>query len=75
MNSDHKIYEMSEAQISALKGEPIPDGSDGFDEEQVVTLREDLARLDGYLKGRADSDRAQMSRPNRPNRDLSKFGP
>lgn len=65
MNKDHQIYELSEAQKQALKGEqPNDDASDGFDEEQITILREDAARLDGYLKGRADSDRAQMSRPN-----------
>lgn len=64
MNKDYKIYELTEAQKRAMLGERPDDQSDGYDDEQAALLREDVARLDGYLKGRADSDRAQMSRPN-----------
>lgn len=64
MNSEHEIYELTDAQRRAIAGERADEQSDGYDEEQVALLREDVARLDGYLKGRADSDRAQMSRPN-----------
>lgn len=64
MNKDHLIYEMTEAQIAALNGERADDQGDGYDEEQVATMREDVARLEGYLKGRADSDKAGPSRPN-----------
>lgn len=62
MNKDHLIYEMSETQIAALNGERHDDESDGFDEEQIAVLREDVARLDGYLKGRADSDSRRLGK-------------
>lgn len=69
MNEDFRIYEMTEAQKRALNGERADEQGDGFDEEQVTKLREDVARLDGYLKGRADSDKAG---PSRPNSDLTR---
>ena len=64
MNKDHEIYELTEAQKKAMLGERSDDSGDGYDDEQAALLREDVSRLDGYLKGRSDSDRAQMSRPN-----------
>lgn len=64
MNKDHEIYELSEAQKQAVLGERSDDMGDGYDDEQAILLREDVSRLEGYLKGRADSDRAKMSRPN-----------
>jgi hypothetical protein len=71
MNKDHQIYELTETQRRILAGEeePIPEGGDGYDEEQVTVMREDVARLEGYLKGRADSDKAG---PSRPNADLTR---
>ena len=61
MNKDHHIYELSEAEIAALNGERHDEAGDGFDDEQIAKLREDVARLDGYLKGRADSDGAKFN--------------
>ncbi len=69
MNKDHHIYELSEAERRALAGERPSDAEDGFDEEQVAVIREDVARLDGYLKGRADSDRTKRGPGS--NRDLA----
>ncbi len=59
MDANHHIYELSEAQRRALNGERADEQGDSFDEEQVAVMREDVARLDGYLKGRADSDRTK----------------
>ncbi len=69
MNTEHRIYELTDAQRRAIEGERADDQGDGYDEEQVTRLREDVARLDGYLKGRADSDKAA---PSRPNADLTR---
>ena len=33
---------------------PIPD--DEHDEKELAQLREDIGRLDGYLRGRAEAD-------------------
>lgn len=46
------IYELDEEAQRAILGEPtkIPD-------EELEQMKQDVARLEGYLKGRADSDR------------------
>ena len=71
MNRDNQIYELTECQLRAIAGEddPADETSDGYDEDQITVLREDVARLEGYLKGRADSDKAG---PSRPNADLTR---
>ena len=55
MDTRGNIYELTDAQRESLLG-------DGFETKKVDginydVLREDVARLHGYLKGRADSDR------------------
>lgn len=62
MNREHLIYELTDAERRALDGERADEQGDGFDEEQVARMREDVARLDGYLKGRADSDKSKATR-------------
>lgn len=66
MNKDHLIYELTEEQQKALMG----DGYEGkkIDGKTIETLEQDVARLDGYLKGRADSDAPRI----RPNSDLTR---
>lgn len=47
MNSDHRIYELTDAQREFLNS-------------TATDATEDVARLGGYLKGRADSDRPKL---------------
>lgn len=66
MNKDHEIYELTDehkAMLNDLRND------DKVDKEQVLLVKEDVARLDGYLKGRSDSDKAG---PSRPNSDLTR---
>lgn len=54
MNKDGLIYKLSdEEQEAALASEPL-------NAAKAAELREDVARLDGYLRGRADSDRPKL---------------
>lgn len=62
MDVNHHIYELTDEQKKAFAG-------DGYEDEKIdgviyEKLREDAARLDGYLKGRADSDAPKRERPN-----------
>lgn len=51
MNEDYDIYELSEVEKALLKEEvEVPES----ERERVNQLREDVARLDGYLKGRSE---------------------
>jgi hypothetical protein len=55
MNEDYDVYELSEVEKALLKEEvEVPES----ERERVNQLREDVARLDGYLKGRSDSVRS-----------------
>lgn len=47
MDKDYNIYELSEQERELLKEEV-------FDSKQAIELREDVARLEGYLKGRSE---------------------
>jgi hypothetical protein len=53
MDTSHRIYELTDEQIDALNAPPA---SNPLAPEALATLCEDVARLNGYLKGRADSD-------------------
>ncbi len=64
MDARGNFYELTADQRKALAG----DGYEGakVDGENYETLQQDVARLDGYLKARAEVDRLK--------RDLSKRG-
>lgn len=66
MNKEHLIYEFTDEQKKALAGDGYEDKK--IDGKTIETLEQDAARLDGYLKGRADSDKDRI----RPNNDLTK---
>jgi hypothetical protein len=51
MDKEGLIYELSEEQKTFL--------SNSTKEEKIMEAREDVARLEGYLKGRADSDKSK----------------
>ncbi len=54
MDAGFNIYEMDEEQTRALK-----DGvTEKIDAAQLAKLEADVARMHGYLKGRAESDRS-----------------
>ena len=53
MDAGHNIYEISKDELSAMS------------EEQLQSMKEDVSRLDGYLKGRADSDRPKREKHER----------
>jgi len=59
MNEDHLIYELTEADRRALN-EGLTDEATAEEKAKFDALREDVSRLDGYLKGRADSDREKI---------------
>lgn len=63
MDPNGHIYELTEEDKQALLGEPTP-----ISEEDVAGLKQDVARLEGYLKGRADSDRPKRGKG--ANKDL-----
>lgn len=66
MNKDGLIYELTDEQRKALMGDGYEDKK--IDGKRLDTLQEDVARLDGYLKGRADSDAPRI----RANSDLTR---
>ena len=57
MNSNYHIYELTDYQKKLLdpNTEVLAEGKEKFDK-----LKEDIARLEGYLKGRADSDKPKL---------------
>lgn len=61
MDAGYNIYELDAEQKAWIDGDAISDG-ETMTEKQVATLREDVARLDGFLKGRAESDRRAHER-------------
>lgn len=65
MNPDYEIYELSEVERNALKG-GLTDGT--IDEEKLAEIREDVARLSGYLKGRSET---HLARGKDSNSDLT----
>lgn len=64
MNKEGRFYELSEEERAALAGEET-----GLGDAREAELREDVARLDGYLRGRADADRPKSGPGS--NRDLA----
>ncbi len=56
MNREGLIYELSDAQREALF-KPLPES------DKEVEAREDVARLDGYLRARAEADAPKMAIP------------
>ncbi len=73
MDPNGHIYALSEEAVEALdgiRGAVKPKGlTEALDEQMVSQFREDVARLDGYLRGRADSDRPLRGAGS--NRDLA----
>ena len=57
MDKGGHIYELTKEEQEALF-KPKPET------EREVELREDVARLDGYLKARAEADAPTRERPN-----------
>ena len=55
MDAGGNIYELDSEQKAWI-------GGDALTEKQVAQVREDVARLDGFLKGRAESDRRAHER-------------
>ena len=53
MDAGGNIYELTDEQRAVLDGTV----ADGLTDEQVSTLKQDVARLDGFMRGRAESDR------------------
>lgn len=65
MDPHGHIYELSTDELAVLdENQPVR-----IDETSLVALREDVARLDGYLRGRADSDRPKRGKG--ANKDLA----
>lgn len=54
MNRDGLIYELTDKDREVLSG--IANADVEIDAAKVAELREDVARLDGFLRGRAESD-------------------
>jgi hypothetical protein len=66
VDKDGNFYQLSDEQKAELSGVMNP---------EVVETREDVARLDGYLKARAEVDalkRKNHPDSQRPNSDLSR---
>lgn len=59
MDKQGYIYEITDEEMEALEVE---------DEKKLALIKEDMARLEGYLKGRADSDRPKRGKG--ANKDL-----
>lgn len=68
MDPRGNIYELTDAERLTLD-EIRTGGTEKIDQEKVAQLREDVARLDGYLKGRADSDAPKRGKG--ANKDLA----
>jgi hypothetical protein len=60
MDKHGYIYEITNEEMEALEAE---------DEKKLALMKEDMARLEGYLKGRADSDRPKRGKG--ANKDLA----
>ena len=67
MDPHGHIYELTEEEIVAANGQPFT--GEPIDPSKLSEIREDMARLDGYLKGRADSDRPKRGKG--ANKDLA----
>ena len=61
MDPHGHIYEIEPNEMKELLGAPR--------EDAFAQAREDIARLDGYLRGRADSDRPKRGKG--ANKDLA----
>lgn len=59
MDKDGLIYELDEEQKAYLNNLQNNTPTISVIEKTMLPLLEDVARLDGYLKGRADSDRSK----------------
>ena len=74
MNRDHQIYELTENQRRALAGEHADEQGDGYDEEQVATMREDVRSwlIEGLLREGPKADLGTRLASSRPNADLGR---
>jgi hypothetical protein len=59
MDKEGLIYELTEEQKAYLKPLAYVNESQPVITEKILEAHEDVARLDGYLRGRADSDRSK----------------
>jgi hypothetical protein len=59
MDKEGLIYELTEEQKAYLNFPAQENKPRSIIEEQILKVHEDVARLDGYLRGRADSDRSK----------------
>jgi len=59
MDANHHIYELEDFEQRLVKEGPPGEATEA-EKAHFDKLREDVARLDGYLKGRADSDREKI---------------
>ena len=64
MDKNGHIYEMTDEERRSLRTDFSP-----IDNEKIMELKEDEARLDGYLRGRADSDKPKRGKG--VNKDLA----
>lgn len=64
MDPNWNIYEITDEEIEELRKA----NREAFDEDRIAQMKEDVARLEGYLKGRADSDRPKRGKG--ANKDL-----
>lgn len=55
MDSSGDIYELSDEQKKILSGEEVIDISN----EEIIETKEDVARLDGFLRGRAEGSKSR----------------
>ena len=70
MDTNGLIYALTiEEREQAIKD--LLEVFDDAEREKVAALREDVARLDGYLKARAEADAPKRERPNS---DLTRRG-
>lgn len=72
MDPHGNIYELTDEQRAAMNNEQ--DAAEQILSEKIVALREDVARLDGYLRGREEEKLVREAKGKGANRDLSKFG-
>jgi len=64
MDPNGHIYEITDEEMAALRDECATE----IPAEQIEQMKQDVARLEGYLKGRADSDRPKRGKG--ANKDL-----
>ncbi len=68
--------ELTEHEQRLVKEGTLPDDEKGddLDEAQIARLREDVARLDGYLKARAEADAPNRAERRRRTKKRKKHG-